>query len=369
MKHLTLSIVRLVFILSSSLLAGLYACTLTEFETTTLILGLVGGAIFGLALVNIEKWLGSIDFRTFNTILLGLFVGYLLGWGLTRVLDAAIGPHLFGEAATRLVHLLLYLVAIYLGIAAVIRTTDEFYVSIPFIRLQPTSTHRKDILLDASALADPRIIDLAGSGLLDQQLLLPRFILKELLEAVDSPEEITRNKARRTLEVVRKLETLASVGLRYLDTDFPEIKEPLSKMVRMARFCDANVLTADIARVQQMAIEGVKFINIHTLSNALKPLMQTAEVLEIKIQRYGKEARQGVGYLDDGTMVVVNGGGDFIGETIKAQVLSVKHTTSGRMIFCNALEGMDRDADLSTQPDPKRETASASSSYRDYFLV
>jgi len=116
------------------------------------------------------------------------------------------------------------------------------------------------------------------------------------------------------------------------------VKDTMSKMVRLARLIDANIMTADISRVQMSSVEGVRIINLHTLSNALKPLMQAGENIKIKIQRYGKEPRQGVGYLEDGTMVVVNGGGQFIGETIDAQVLSVKHTSSGRMIFCNALD-------------------------------
>jgi uncharacterized protein YacL len=106
---------------------------------------------------------------------------------------------------------------------------------------------------------------------------------------------------------------------------------------------DADLLTADISRIEQASIEGVRIINIHTLSNALKPLTHSGETLTIKVQRYGKEPRQGVGYLEDGTMVVINGGADFIGETIKTHVLSVKHTSSGRMIFCNALEDEEDD--------------------------
>jgi uncharacterized protein YacL len=140
------------------------------------------------------------------------------------------------------------------------------------------------------------------------------------------------------LENLKKLEELLSLEIRTSDTDFPEIKDSMGKLIRLARLLDANILTTDINRVQIAATEGVKIINLHALSNALKPLMQAGEKLKIKIQRYGKEPRQGVGYLDDGTMVVVNGGGDFIGENIDVYVLSVKHTASGRMIFCNTIE-------------------------------
>jgi len=149
---------------------------------------------------------------------------------------------------------------------------------------------------------------------------------------------MTKAKARRSLDLIKKLEGLPSLDLRYVDTDFPEIKEPMTKLIRLARFMDTHIITSDINRIQQASIEGVRIINIHMLSNALKPITQAGESITIKIQRYGKEARQGVGYLEDGTMVVVNGGAEFIGETVKAYVLSVKHTSSGRMIFCNAAE-------------------------------
>jgi uncharacterized protein YacL len=120
------------------------------------------------------------------------------------------------------------------------------------------------------------------------------------------------------------------------------VKELASKIIRLGRLLDANILTADAGKIQSSAVEGVRLINLHALSNALKPLMQTGEQIRVKIQRYGKEPRQGVGYLEDGTMVVVNGGGSYIGETIDAIVLSVKHTSSGRIIFCNAPDHDER---------------------------
>jgi uncharacterized protein YacL len=172
--------------------------------------------------------------------------------------------------------------------------------------------------------------------MIDHHLVLPRFLIKDLYIQAEAQDEVSRSKAKRSLEIAKKLEAVPGLDLRYNDTDFPDVKDPMSKMVRLARLLDANIITADISRVQMAAIEGVRVINLHTLSNALKPLMQAGEHIKIKIQRYGKEPRQGIGYLEDGTMVVVNGGGEYIGEVIDAKVLSVKHTTSGRMIFCNA---------------------------------
>ncbi len=197
---------------------------------------------------------------------------------------------------------------------------------------------KKDLIIDSSVLADPRIIDLASSGLVDHHLIIPRFVIKELYAESEGNDEFTKNKALRCLESLKKLEEFPELEMRYNDTDFPEIKNQQSKIIRLARLLDSNVLTADIDRIQIATIEGIRIINLHNLSNALKPLMEAGEILKIKIQRYGKEPRQGVGYLDDGTMVVVNGGGEYIGDMISAQVLSVKHTASGRMIFCNTME-------------------------------
>jgi uncharacterized protein YacL len=231
---------------------------------------------------------------------------------------------------------IIFLSCAYLGMTLTARAAEEIYVSIPFIRLRATNPKKKDILLDWSILMESRIIDLATSGLLDDHLIVPRFILKELYIMLESGDETIRNKARRCIDVFKKLENIPSLDLRYTDTDYPEIKDSAVKLMQLAQMMDANVITSDVARLQQYSIEGVRIINIHMLSNALKPL--TGEQLSIKIQRYGKEPRQGVGYLEDGTMVVVNGGAEFIGDTIKAHVLSVKHTSSGRMIFCNVAE-------------------------------
>ncbi len=168
--------------------------------------------------------------------------------------------------------------------------------------------------------------------------MIPRFIIKELYTLAEIGDEFSKSKARKCLDVIKKLEAISELELRFNDTDFPDVKETQGKLLRLARLLDANLLTADISRVQMASIEGIRVINIHTLSNALKPLMQAGEYIKIKVQRYGKEPRQGVGYLSDGTMVVVNGGGNYIGDTIDAKVLSVKHTSSGRMIFCNAVD-------------------------------
>ncbi len=299
--------------------------------------GLLGGGILAGILVGFDCIFKKANLRSFNTAVMGLFFGYLMGQAILFTLSGTLGWELASESFMPL-RFFIFLTCAYFGMVMTARGAEEIHLSIPFVEFNNLSQKKKDILVDLSILTDTRIIDLASSGLLDHHLIIPRFALKELYTQAETGDEIVKTKARRSLEVIKKLESLTSLDLRYVDTDFPEIKDPMTKLIRLARFLDTHVITSDINRIQQSSIEGVRIINIHMLSNALKPITQAGELINIKIQRYGKEARQGVGYLDDGTMVVVNGGAEFIGETIKAYVLSVKHTSSGRMIFCNAAE-------------------------------
>lgn len=308
--------------------------------TIPLIMGTVLGVAFSMALFGAEFFFRQLSLKSLNTITLGVFVGYFLGQAIIITLSSllefsaiTLNPSLMAFCKG-----IISLGAIYFGVTITARASEEIYVSIPFIKFTPSIQKKQDILLDHSILADSRLIDLAASGLLNNKVLIPRFILKEIYELVESTQEVHKNRARRSLEIIKKLESLPSLEIRYVDTDFPEIQDSHAKVVRLARVLDASILTADMSQIDQSSAEGVLVINIHSLAKGLKPLTHTGEYINIKVQRYGKEARQGVGYLEDGTMVVINGGAEYIGEAIKAQVLSVKHTSSGRMIFCNAME-------------------------------
>lgn len=339
--NVSLAFVRIFFLILSIFFMTAYMVTTTHaLSVNDILLGIILGFVFGMLLIGFDVLFRRFNLRSFNIAVIGLFFGYLMGQALVLFFNAvvAITSITATSATLEIIKIFLYLFGAYLGIVFTLRSSDELYVSIPFIKFAPTSLKKKDLLIDASVLADARIIDLAASGMLDHHLVLPRFIVKELYAQSESTDEMLKNKARRSLEVVKKLENVPGIELRYNDTDFPDVRDSGAKLIRLARLLDTNILTADISRVQISTIEGVRIINIHALSNALKPLTQAGEFIRVKIQRFGKEPRQGVGYLEDGTMVVVNGGGDHIGALINARVLSVKHTASGRMIFCNAAD-------------------------------
>lgn len=341
--NLTIAFTRLLFVILSIFFITTYMIAGPEgYTLENFLLGGGLGLLLGFALIGFDLLFKRFNLRAFNIVIIGIFIGFLMGEALVIVLKAvlnisAASIHLHARVL-EIIQISLFLFGVYLGTIMTLRASDEIYVSIPFVKFSPQAQKKKDLIVDSSVLGDARIIDLAASGLLDHHLVLPRFLLKDLYAQAEVSDETARHKARRSLEVVKKLEQMQGLEMRYNDTDFPDVKDAMSKLIRLARLLDANIITADISRVQTSAIEGIRVINIHALANFLKPLMQAGERIKIKIQRYGKEPRQGVGYLEDGTMVVVNGGGSFIGETIDALVLSVKHTSSGRMIFCNALD-------------------------------
>ncbi len=340
MTNISLPFIRAFFLILSTLFMTAYVISISGMSFGSITIGLITGLLFGLILIGLESILKRINLRTFNLIIFGLFAGYLMGEAIMLLINTLLNvtPLSINAETISLIKIVVFLFTTYFGTALALRANDEISLSIPFVKFQPTNQKKKDLLCDLSALSDARVIDLASSGLLDNHLIIPRFLIKELNIMNETGDEAAKLKARRCLEALKKLESLPSLNLRFSDTDFVENKESLPKLFHLARMLDASILTADLNRIQQATAEGIKIINIHSLSNALKPITQNGELLNIKIQRYGKEPRQGVGYLDDGTMVVVNGGAEYIGEIIKAQVLSVKHTSSGRMIFCNTTE-------------------------------
>lgn len=341
--HLSLAFLRtLFFVLSVFFVTTFMVLAPTGTHLENALWGIFLGSLFGLALMGFDFLFRRFNLRSFNIAIVGLFVGYLMGEALVlifkAILDISALSITFQTHTLEIIKIMLFLFGTYLGTLMTLKASDEFCISIPFIKFSQLAQKKKDLLVDNSALSDARLIDLAATGLLDHQLILPRFLIKELYASAEIGDETSKTKARRSLDVIKKLEAAPNLHIRFSETDFPEVKEVQGKFIRLARLLDSNILSADISRIQTATLEGIQVINLHALSNALKPLTQTGEFIKIKIQRYGKEPRQGVGYLEDGTMVVVNGGGKHIGEVIDAQVLSVKHTSSGRMVFCNACD-------------------------------
>lgn len=328
------------FLFTLILVTGTLISTKEAFSVQTVILGLFIGALMGAFFLLLDFVFRKYHLLSFNTTLLGLFFGYLMGLALLTIFHTFLSfvPVVMQREIVSFVEMGLFLSALYLGVTMTLRASHELAFSLPFIKFSQAQIKTKEILVDHSALNDERLYDLAASGLMDGRIVVPRFLVKDFMEWEDSSDEQISAKAKMGQENLKKLETLPGLNLRYHDVDFPELKEPTQKILKLCRLLGANVLTSDLKYLVTSQQDEVRVINLNALATAFKPLMQRGEYLNIKIQRLGKEERQGIGYLEDGTMIVVNGGGNFIGKNIKACVLSVKQTQTGRMIFCNATE-------------------------------
>src|SRR5438309_2767036 len=215
-------------------------------------------------------------------------------------------------------------------------------------QLQPVT----QILLDTSAIIDGRIADISQTGFVSGALLVPRFVLNELQRIADSADTMRRNRGRRGLDMLNRLQKEATVPIEITDADVEDVVEVDGKLVKMARTLHCPIITNDFNLNRVAELQGVKVLNINELANAVKPVLLPGEDIHIKIMQDGKELGQGVGYLDDGTMIVVEGGRQYMGMTIEVTVTRVLQTVAGRMIFAHPKQGSNGSGP-SFQPPPK----------------
>ena len=188
-------------------------------------------------------------------------------------------------------------------------------------------------ILDTSAIIDGRIADLCQTGFLEGVLIIPNFVLNELQKIADSPDSLRRNRGRRGLDLLNKIQKENYIAIRIFDRDYEELTEVDTKLLRLAKEIEGKVVTNDFNLNKVAELYGVQVLNINDLSNAIKPAVLPGEEMLVRIIRDGKELGQGIGYLEDGTMIVVEGGRSFIGIDLEVLVTSVLQTSAGRMIF------------------------------------
>lgn len=188
-------------------------------------------------------------------------------------------------------------------------------------------------ILDTSVIIDGRIADIVKSGFIDGVLVIPSFVLEELRHIADSSDSLKRNRGRRGLDILNKIRKELDVKVRIEEQDFPEIQEVDSKLVKLAQVMSGDIITNDYNLNKVAELQGIKVLNINELANALKPVFMPGEEMVVTVLKDGKESKQGIGYLDDGTMIVVEGGRKYMNQTITVLVTSVLQTAAGRMIF------------------------------------
>jgi uncharacterized protein YacL len=211
-----------------------------------------------------------------------------------------------------------------------------------------------DKILDTSVIIEGRIADLCETGFIEGTFIIPQFILHELQHIADSSDSMKRARGRRGLDVLHRIQKMVDIDVRIVDNDFPHIRNVDAKLVALGKELDAKIITNDLNLNKVAELQGVRVLNINELSNALKPVVLPGEILRVFILKEGKESGQGVAYLDDGTMIVVDNAKRLIGKNVDAVVTSVLQTTAGRMIFTRLRENGEKDKE---EIHATRETA------------
>jgi len=290
-----------------------------------------GIVLLSLGVVAVDYLVPRKQLDVISSVYFGMVVGLFLAFAV----GLALTPLPIGDWQRTGVNLVLALVLCYACISLLMQTRNDFRFIIPYVEFSKEVKGLKPYVLDTSVVIDGRIADIVETKILDSQLIMPRFVLGELQAIADSSDKLRRSRGRRGLDILNRLRADASVDLEMFDRNLPEFEgQPVDlKLVLLAKHLDGKVVTNDYNLNKVAKLHGVDVINLNDLANALKPVFLPGEGLEVHVVKAGEEVGQGVGYLDDGTMIVIEGGRDHIGRSVRITVTSVLQTSAGRMIF------------------------------------
>ena len=301
------------------------------------VLGMTIGFGFGGLLIAVDETLKGFSLRAFSCTTFGLLLGTVVALLIDR-------SGLFDNAEERMrwiIHLGLFLGFTYIGIVLAVRSNKEdFSLIIPYVRFSPQNRPDNLLLIDTSVIIDGRIADLIDSNFRAGLIVVPRFVLRELLQLADSNDPIKRGRGRRGLEILNRLQRNTRNEVKIHEGDFPEEDGVDAKLIRLARNLGAKLFTNDYNLGKVAEFQSINYVNLHELAKSLRVILLPGEVLSLRIVREGRDKGQGVGYLPDGTMVVVNHAQQMVGNQVEAQVQSTLQTGAGVIVF----------ADLKTPP-------------------
>ncbi len=324
---MNLLLVRILFAVGS-MLVGYQAVG----EQTSPYLGAAIGLGASLVLIAMEIGMRKVSMRGLSSSVFGLILGLIMA---KLVADAFSLAPISGSSLS-IIRVVLTLIFCYLGMVIGLRGKDEFNVIIPYVRLRRQDQSESVTVLDTSVIIDGRIVDICKTNFLQSKIVIPKFVLKELQQIADSTDPIKRQRGRRGLDILHVVQKESGLDIMIHDEEFPDVNEVDAKLVKLAQLLEAKILTVDYNLNRIASLQGIKILNINELANALKPVVFPGEHMQIKLLKEGKEYNQAVGYLDDGTMVVVEDARRLIGQDVKVVVTSVLQTQAGRMIFTKA---------------------------------
>jgi uncharacterized protein YacL len=328
---LTVNLLRVLFV---TFCAAIGAIITSEIQDT-LSPGIVIGIVFGLVIVLIDRLLRGFSLRAFSSATFGLLLGLLFA----NLLIASDVLHYQSDTVQWLARLIVYSTFGYLGMMLAMRSNrDEFSLIIPYVRFARETTQREPLLLDTNVIIDGRIAELCATGFLSRTLIVPRFVLAELQALADSRDHIKRERGRRGLEILNQLQNSPEIELAIHESTSDGETAVDARLVRVAKVLQARVLTNDAALSQVARLQQVSVLNLNDLARALRPVVVVGDELELSLVKEGREAHQAVGYLSDGTMIVVNHARTRLGKTATVLVSSALQTAGGRLIFAELKE-------------------------------
>ena len=330
---LTINLLRVLFITFCAVIGA----NISTAVIGNLWVGLVFGMVFGLGVVLIDRLLKGVSLRLFSSATFGLLLGLIFA----NLLMASEVLRYQSETMQWSVRLIVYAAFGYLGMMLAMRSSrDEFSLIIPYVRFARETTQHEPLVVDTNVIIDGRIADLCATGFLSRSLIVPRFILDELQLLADSHEPTKRERGRRGLEILNQLQRSRDVDLTSHDSTGEDVDVATdARLVRIAKVLKARLLTNDHALAQVARLQRVAVLNLAELTRALRPTVVAGDEIDLHLVKEGREPHQAVGYLPDGTMIVVNHARAHVGKTRTVIVASALQTAAGRLIFAELKNG------------------------------
>jgi uncharacterized protein YacL len=334
---LTVNLLRVLFVTFCAAIGGI----VTQEIQGKIMPGIMIGAVCALAIVLVDRVLKGFSLRAFSSATFGLLLGLLFA----NLLIASDILRYQSDTTQWAARLIVYCGFAYLGMMLAMRSNrDEFSLIIPYVRFARETTQHEPLVVDTNIIIDGRIADLCGTGFLSRALIVPRFILGELQNLADSRDPIKRERGRRGLDILNQLQSSRGVELTVHDTTGDEELPIDARLVRTTKMLQARLLTNDNALCQVARLQKVPALNLSDLARALRPIVVAGDELELHLVKEGREAHQAVGYLPDGTMIVVNHARPQMGKVAKVVVSSALQTGAGRLIFAEMKDSSSRPA-------------------------
>lgn len=322
-------IVRFLLILTCSISGFFIARTYCDFPLS--LIGLFPGFLVSIFVMRFEQAIRRVPLRVIFGGAVGTITGLLIALLLVYSLRFT-GVWINHEIVTW-IYVLLTCILGYLGLVLGWKKFEEINLA-SFGPVKKGMKNNGDYkIIDTSVIIDGRIADICDTGFIEGDLIVPRFILGELQHIADSSDTMKRLRGRRGLDILNRMQKNTNINIKIVDQDFPPIKEVDSKLVALAKKINGAIITNDFNLNKVAELQGVRILNVNELANVLKPVVLPGEVMKVKVIKEGKEPGQGVAYLDDGTMVIVDNASKFFGQNVEVLVTSMLQTTAGRMIF------------------------------------